>query len=146
MVSLCLAFCYLCGILYNPAVLTKIETPVYLSPHWFFTTGWFISFTSIGLASGLVWSTINTQKGVVKKALLFFFVQLLLTALWFLLFFTLTNLFLATIELFLLFLLVYETYYLFKKCNNNAGKFLLLHLIWVGFVGITTLYIYIKNL
>ena len=99
----------------------------------------------MGIAAGMVWNKLETNKELVKKGLLFFTVQLLLNALWSYLFFGLNNILLALIEIILLWLIIYETYYIFKQVDKKAGYLLIPYLAWVGFATILTGTIYWLN-
>jgi tryptophan-rich sensory protein len=99
----------------------------------------------MGIAAGLVWNQITSNKEVVTKALQFFAVQLVLNALWSYLFFGLHNLMLATIEVVLLWLLIFETYSKFAKINKVAGYLMLPYLAWVSFASVLTASIWWLN-
>jgi translocator protein len=92
-----------------------------------------------------VWSKIDTNQEIVKKALLFFGIQLALNALWSYLFFGLHNPLLAFIEIILLWLMIYETYSQFKKIDKIAGYLLIPYLAWVGFASILNVSIWWLN-
>jgi tryptophan-rich sensory protein len=72
----------------------------------------------------------------VKKALLFFVIQLALNALWSILFFGIRNPFLAFIEIILLWLMIYETYVQFGKIDKIAGYLFIPYLLWVSFAAV----------
>ena len=99
----------------------------------------------MGIAAGMVWNKLESNKELVKKGLLFFTVQLLLNALWSYLFFGLNNILLAFIEIILLWLIIYETYYIFKHIDKRASYLLIPYLAWVGFATILTGTIYWLN-
>jgi len=90
-------------------------------------------YIMMGIAAGLVWNRIDHEKEVVKKALLFFAIQLALNALWSILFFGLKNPFLALIEIVLLWLMIYETYIKFGKIDKIAGYLFVPYILWVSF-------------
>ena len=77
--------------------------------------------------------------------LFFFTIQLLLNALWSYLFFGLNNILLALIEIILLWLIIYETYHVFKQIDKKASYLLIPYLAWVGFATILTGSIYFLN-
>jgi tryptophan-rich sensory protein len=99
----------------------------------------------MGIAAGMVWKKLESNKELVKKGLLFFTAQLLLNALWSYLFFGLNNILLALIEIILLWLIIYETYYIFKQIDKRASYLLIPYLVWVGFATILTGSIYWLN-
>jgi translocator protein len=90
-------------------------------------------YIMMGIAAGLVWNRIDHEKEAVKKALLFFAIQLALNALWSILFFGLKNPFLALIEIVLLWLMIYETYVKFGKIDKIAGYLFVPYILWVSF-------------
>ena len=87
----------------------------------------------MAVAAALVWDRIKENTEEVKKALLFFIIQLILNSIWSYLFFGLKNPMLALIEIVLLWLMIYETYLKFIKINKTAGYLLIPYLAWVGF-------------
>ncbi len=148
MVGCCLLIGYASGLITQTSINTwypEIEKPFFTPPNWLFAPVWTLLYITMGIAAGLVWNQIKNHTEEVKKALLFFFVQLAFSVLWVYLFFGLKNLLLASIEIILLLLLVYETYYLFKKINDKAGKLLIPYLLWTGFASLLTLSVFILN-
>ena len=90
----------------------------------------------MGISAGLVWAQIQSKPQEVKKALLFFSIQLILNMLWSILFFGLRNPMLALIEIVLLWFVIYETFLIFNRVSATAGYLLVPYLIWVGFAAI----------
>lgn len=147
-VVICLAVGYLSSITTQSSIKTwypTIEKPIFNPPNWVFAPVWTLLFILMGIAAGRVWNQLETSKELVKKGLLFFGVQLALNALWSYLFFGLQNIFLALIEIILLWLVIYETYLIFKKIDKKASYLLLPYLAWVGFATILTASIFWLN-
>jgi len=147
-VVICLAVGYLSSITTQSSIKTwypTIEKPIFNPPNWVFAPVWTLLFILMGIAAGRVWNQLETNKELVKKGLLFFAVQLALNALWSYLFFGLQNIFLALIEIILLWLVIYETYLIFKKIDKKASYLLLPYLAWVGFATILTASIFWLN-
>lgn len=135
-VATCIAVGYLSGQATQSSVNTWFPTlikPSFNPPPWVFAPVWSLLYTLMGIAAGLVWSRIDFEKEAVKKALLFFAIQLALNALWSILFFGLRNPLLALIEIVLLWLMIYETYVKFGKINKIAGYLFVPYLLWVSF-------------
>ncbi|HWS59558.1 MAG TPA: TspO/MBR family protein, partial [Flavobacterium sp.] len=105
-------------------------------PNWIFAPVWSMLYIMMGVAAGLVWNRIEFDRETVKKALMFFIIQLALNALWSYLFFGLHNPLIAGIEIILLWLMIYETYLKFAKIDKLAGYLLLPYLAWVSFATI----------
>lgn len=124
----------------------EIKKPVFNPPNSVFAPVWTLLFILMGLAAGMIWNQLEKQTEAVKKALFFFCVQLLFNVLWTFLFFGLNNLLLASIEIVLLWLLIYETFILFKKIEPKAAYLLLPYLAWVAFASVLTFFIYYLNI
>lgn len=132
----CLAVGYSASLVTRPSVESwypTIEKPFFNPPNWIFMPVWTILYIFMAVAAGLVWDKINEQTEKVKKALLFFLIQLILNSIWSYLFFGLKNPMLALIEIVILWLMIYETYLKFIKINKIAAYLLIPYLAWVAF-------------
>ena len=135
----CMVIGYFSGIITRASIVTWYPTlvkPGFNPPNWLFAPVWTLLYIMMGVAAGLVWNRIDYEKELVKKALLFFVIQLGLNALWSYLFFGLQNPLLALIEIVLLWLMIYETYLKFRKIDTLAGYLFIPYLLWVSFAGI----------
>lgn len=110
-----------------------LEKPSFNPPNWVFAPVWSFLYILMGVAAGRVWGRIDFERDNVKKALLFFWVQLALNALWSVLFFVLHNPLIALVEIILLWLMIYETYAKFKSIDKIAGWLFIPYLLWVTF-------------
>lgn len=138
-VAVCLAVGYLSGTVTRSAILDWYPTlikPGFNPPNWIFAPVWTVLYIMMGVAAGLVWDRIDYDKETVKKALVFFIIQLGLNASWSYLFFGLHNPMLAGLEIILLWLMIYETYIQFDKINKVAGYLLIPYLAWVSFAAV----------
>lgn len=135
------AVCVLVGFLSGFATQSSVKTwfptlvkPFFNPPAWVFAPVWTILYILMGLSIAIVWSNENVKKWENKKKAMFLFgIQLLLNALWSILFFGLCNPFLAFIEILLLWLLIFETIKAFEKIDTLASKLLYPYLVWVSF-------------
>jgi tryptophan-rich sensory protein len=144
----CLVVGYLSGMVTRESITTWYPTlvkPVFNPPNWVFAPVWTTLYIMMGLAGGLVWNKIDTNEKVVKTAFKYFIFQLALNAAWSFIFFYLHNLFLALIELILLWLMIFEVYNQFKKIDKRAGMLLIPYLLWVGFAGVLNFSIWWLN-
>lgn len=135
-VATCLGIGYLSGIATQSGVNTWFPTlvkPSFNPPAWVFAPVWSLLYIMMGVAAGMVWNRIDQDRENVKKALLFFAIQLALNALWSVLFFALHNPLLALIEILILWLMIYETYLKFRKIDKLAGWLFIPYLLWVSF-------------
>jgi tryptophan-rich sensory protein len=147
-VIICLAVGYLSGMVTRASITTWYPTlvkPSFNPPNWIFAPVWTSLYVMMGVAAGLIWNQIITQKVAVTKALQIFAIQLILNALWSYLFFGLHNLMLATIEVVLLWLMIFETYSQFAKINKTASYLMLPYLAWVSFASVLTASIWCLN-
>lgn len=135
-VVICLAVGYLSSLVTKSSVETwypTLQKPSFNPPNWAFPVAWTTLYIFMGIAAGLVWDKIEIKKEEVQKALLFFFIQLALNALWSILFFGLKNPILALVEIVLLWLIIYETFMKFNKIDKIAGYLFIPYLFWVTF-------------
>ena len=138
-VTTCIGVGYLSGMATQSSVTTWFPTlikPSFNPPSWVFAPVWSLLYTMMGVAAGLVWNRIDCEKEAVKKALVFFVIQLALNALWSILFFGIRNPFLAFIEIILLWLMIYETYVKFGKIDKIAGYLFVPYILWVSFAAV----------
>ena len=94
LVVTCLVIGYFSGMGTRSAITTWYPTlvkPSFNPPNWIFAPVWSMLYIMMGVAAGLVWNRIDFEKEIVKKALVFFAIQLALNALWSYLFFGLRN-------------------------------------------------------
>lgn len=132
----CIVVGYLSGMSTRDSITTWYPTlikPIFNPPNWIFAPIWTLLYTMMGIAGGLIWNQLESNKELATKAFKFFIAQLALNVLWSYLFFELHNILLALIEIILLWLMIYETYNQFKKINKTSGLLLIPYLIWVGF-------------
>ena len=144
----CLAVGYISSVVTReniPTWYALINKPFFTPPNWVFAPVWTLLYIMMGFAAGSVWNKIDTDEANVKKAFLFFLIQLALNALWSYLFFGLRNPMLASFEIILLWLMIYETYVQFKKVDKVSGYLLLPYLAWVSFATILTISVWYLN-
>ncbi|MCL9809307.1 tryptophan-rich sensory protein [Flavobacterium sp. HXWNR70] len=135
----CLSVGYLSSFITRSAITnwySTLEKPFFNPPNWLFAPVWSSLYILMGIALGIVWSKYQKNNAEVKNALQVFVFQLLLNALWSLLFFGLKNPLLAFIEIILLWLVIYEAIKSFRKIDGLASKLLIPYLAWVSFATI----------
>ena len=138
LVVVCVTIGYLSGMVTRDSINTWYPTlvkPIFNPPNWIFAPVWTLLYIMMGIAAGLVWTSISDEK-VRQKALGFFAIQFGLNALWSYLFFGLHNPLLALAEIVLLWLMIFETYNLFKRIDKTAGLLFIPYLAWVSFATI----------
>jgi len=111
-------------------------------PNWVFGVVWTILFFLMGVSLYLVWKETGKDK---RRAIIIFFIQLVLNLLWSILFFGLQNPLLALIEIVVLFIAILATIVSFLKINKTAAFLLLPYLAWVGFATVLNYFFYVLN-
>ena len=80
----CVGVGYISGMVTRSSVLTWFPTlikPSFNPPSWVFAPVWSTLYIMMRIAAGLIWSRMDFEKETVRKALLFFAIQLGLNAL-----------------------------------------------------------------
>ena len=110
---------------------TTLQKPSFTPPGWFIGTVWIILYTLMGISLYLVWNKGLRNKRV-KNSLYLFGLQLILNAVWSLLFFGLRSPFLALIEIVFLWVAIAFTILKFYKISKTAGLLLIPYIVWVS--------------
>jgi translocator protein len=146
-----IALCQLAGVLGSfftiPAISTWYATlnkPSFSPPNWLFSPVWISLYTLMGISLFIIWNNVGI-KPEVKRAMIFFFVQLGLNALWSVFFFGLRSPLAGLIEMVFLWSAIVLTIYYFFKLSPWAGILLLPYLVWVSFAFILNLGLWILN-
>lgn len=124
--------CQLAGIIGTVFTMDAIPTwyaglikPVLNPPSWVFGPVWTILYTLMGISLYLVWQ----KKG--KTGI--FFVQLVLNALWSIVFFGLKDISLALVVICMMWISIVSTIVVFYKISRPAAYLLLPYIAWVSF-------------
>lgn len=144
----CLTIGYLSGMVTReniPNWYVHLKKPSFNPPNWVFFPVWTALYIMMGIAAGRVWNLFEKQPKEVKTALQYFIIQLGLNFLWSYIFFGLHNLLLASIEVILLWLMIFETYKKFDKLDKLAAKMLIPYLAWVSFASVLTVSVWYLN-
>jgi len=123
---------------------TLIKSPLN-PPSWVFAPVWNILFILMGIAAFLVWKK-GLNKKEVRVALIVFLVQLILNALWSVIFFGLHNPGAAFLEIIVLWLAILATIITFYKVSRGAAYLLIPYILWVTFAGYLTFSVWNLNI
>ncbi len=115
-----------------PIWYAELVKPALNPPAWVFGPVWTTLFIMIGVATFLVWQQ-GWHQRLVKLALGFFFLQLILNTAWSLIFFGWQNPGAALVEIVILWLAIVATMITFAKVSKPAAYLLLPYLLWVSF-------------
>jgi len=131
----CLAIGFLASIATQSSVndwYVTLNKPSFTPPNYLFAPVWTALYIMMGVAAGLVWS-----KGYhhiwVKTALYHFVFQLLLNALWSIVFFGLKNPLGGMIVILALLTMIILTIKWFKVISKTAAILMIPYVLWVAF-------------
>jgi tryptophan-rich sensory protein len=147
-VALCLGVGYASSFATQSSINTWYPTlnkPFFNPPNWIFAPVWSLLFVMMGIAAGRIANLQKEQPVLVKKALIFFTIQLALNALWSILFFGLCNPMLAFFEIILLGLFIFETIKAFAVLDKISSYLLYPYLAWVSFAALLNVSIWQLN-
>lgn len=125
---------------------TTLAKPVFTPPNFVFGPVWITLYTLMGIALFLIW---DKEQGFSflknKKAYYLFLGQWFLNALWSIMFFGFQLLFLAFLEIIVLWILIALTMFEFYKIDKKAAYLLIPYLAWVTVASILNLSLYLLN-
>lgn len=124
---------------------TTLNKPFFNPPNWVFAPVWTLLFILMGIAAGRIANLYQSQPELVKKALIFFGIQLALNALWSILFFGLCNPMLAFFEIILLGLFIFETIKAFAVLDKISSYLLYPYMAWVSYAALLNVSIWQLN-
>jgi len=121
-----------------------INKPSFSPPNWLFAPVWTLLYILMGIAAFLIWQKRDNQK--TKQALRFYGTQLILNALWSIIFFGMHNPGLAFLEIIFLWSFILITLIKFYQINKIAGLLFIPYLLWVSFALILNLFVWMINI
>jgi tryptophan-rich sensory protein len=149
-IGIAVMICLLVGFLSSLAVVdaiagwyTTINKPSFTPANGVFSPVWTMLYIMMGVSVGIVWNR-GFHHIWVKTALYHFLFQLLLNALWSIVFFGLHSIIGGLLVILTLFILLLFTYKWFKVVDKIAAYLLIPYILWVAFA--TVLNIGIWNL
>lgn len=119
----------------------SLNRPNFAPPNWLFAPVWILLFILMGIAFYLIWAKTvkKEEKKLQDRAIRLFLIQLVFNTLWSIIFFGQQLLFLAFLEIIMLWLLILLTILQFKKLNQLSAYLMIPYLLWVSFAGILNL-------
>ena len=121
-----------------------LNQPPLSPPGWVFPIVWSILYLLMGYASYRILMSEAEPAGI-RKALIFYGIQLFLNFLWPLLFFGMQWYWAAFILLVVLWAFLYLTMHLFGEIDDTAENLLIPYLLWVTFAGYLDLGVALLN-
>ena len=118
--------------------------PALNPPSWVFGPAWTTLYALMGIAAFLIWKS-GWDKKEVKKALGVFGIQLVLNALWSIIFFGLHSPGWALVDIIALWFAIAWTMVVFYKISKPAAYLLVPYILWVSFVSYLNYSIWMLN-
>ena len=131
----------------TPAIPTwyaALEKPLFTPPNWLFAPAWVTLYVLMGIAAFLIWRK-GLSEGGVKPALVIFLVQLVLNALWSVVFFGLKSPVAGVVVIVLLWVAILFTILRFFRLSIAAGSLLIPYILWVSFAAALNVSIWMLN-
>jgi len=127
-----------------PTWYAALEKPFFTPPNWLFAPAWITLYLLMGISAFFIWrkGLVNRQ---VKLALLVFLLQLILNALWSVIFFGLHSPLYGVIVIVALWIAILFTILRFFPISTLAGALLLPYIGWVSFAAVLNISILVLN-
>ncbi len=113
----------------------QLKKPSFAPPSWIFPVVWIVLYFLMAVAVYRIW--LLGQRGInVRKALIFYAVQLTLNFAWSIIFFKFKLIWLALIEILVLLIYVILTTMEFRKFDRKAFVLMIPYVVWVAFASV----------
>lgn len=145
------AVCQCAGIIGSifttPAIPTwyaTLQKPAFTPPNWLFAPAWITLYVLMGISASIVWHK-GLDNRPIRIALTIFLIQLVLNALWSVVFFGLESPLYGMVVILALWIAILLTILRFFKISTSAGSLMLPYIGWVSFAAILNIYLFILN-
>jgi len=131
----------------TPAIPTwyaGLQKPPFTPPSWLFAPAWITLYLLMGIAAFLVWR-MGLDKRKVRTALIIFLAQLVLNALWSVVFFGMQSPLYGVIVIVLLWAAILVTILRFARLSATAAWLLVPYILWVSFAAVLNISIWLLN-
>jgi len=127
-----------------PTWYATLEKPFFTPPNWLFAPAWTLLYILMGIAAFLVWRK-GLENRQVRTALIVFLVQLILNALWSVVFFGLESPLYGLIVISILWIAILVTIIKFFRISRVASVLMWPYLLWVTFAAVLNSSIWLLN-
>ncbi|MFC1939205.1 TspO/MBR family protein [Chloroflexota bacterium] len=127
-----------------PTWYAALEKPPFTPPNWLFAPAWITLYLLMGISVFFVWRK-GLENRPVRNAIVIFLTQLVLNALWSVVFFGLHSPLYGVVVIVFLWVAILFTIIKFFRISNLAGALLLPYIGWVTFAAILNVSIAILN-
>ena len=125
----------------------ELIKPAFNPPSWVFGPVWTTLYILMGISLFLIWkiNPSEARPGERRRAVILFFIQLVLNVFWLIIFFGLHSLGGAFIEIVFLWLTILATIIAFAKISKSAAWLLAPYILWVSFAVYLNFAIWLLN-
>ena len=127
-----------------PTWYATLQKPPFTPPNWLFAPAWGTLYLLMGIAAFIVWRR-GWQNRPVRTALIIFLIQLILNALWSVVFFGLESPLYGMVVILALWIAILFTIINFYRISAIAGWLLLPYILWVSFAAVLNISIWVLN-
>jgi tryptophan-rich sensory protein len=127
-----------------PTWYATLEKPAFNPPNWLFAPVWTLLYLLMGIAAFLVWRR-GLENRQVRIALIVFLVQLVLNALWSVVFFGLESPLYGVVVIAVLWVAILFTVLKFYRISLAASVLMWPYLLWVTFAAVLNVSIWLLN-
>jgi tryptophan-rich sensory protein len=127
-----------------PTWYVTLEKPAFNPPNWLFAPVWTLLYIMMGIAAFLVWRK-GLENRQVRIALIVFLVQLVLNALWSVVFFGLESPLYGLIVIAALWVAILFTVLKFFRISLAASVLMWPYMLWVTFAAVLNVSIWLLN-
>jgi benzodiazapine receptor len=131
----------------TPAIPTwyaGLQKPSFTPPSWLFAPAWITLYLLMAIAAFIIWRQGLSERGV-RIALVIFLVQLVLNALWSVVFFGMQSPLYGVIVIVLLWAAILVTITRFARLSAPAAWLLVPYILWVSFAAALNISIWMLN-
>jgi tryptophan-rich sensory protein len=147
---ICILICQLAGIIGSLFTISSITSwyanlnkPFFTPPDWLFGPVWLILYTLMGISLYLIWN--EKSKGKIKIPLFIFFIQLVLNALWPIMFFGFQLIFYGLIEIIIMWTFIALTMFSFYRISRKAALILVPYIAWVTIATLLNYFVWVAS-
>jgi benzodiazapine receptor len=127
-----------------PDWYATLNKPSFTPPDWLFGPVWTVLYFLLAISAFIVWQK-GLAKPAVRIALIAYLIQLILNALWSVIFFGLKLPIIAFIEIILLWSAIVLTILAFARVAVLAALLLVPYILWVSFAAVLNFFIWFLN-
>jgi len=127
-----------------PTWYAELEKPLFTPPSWLFGPVWTLLYIMMGVAAFLVWRR-GLKNRNIRVALIVFLLQLVLNALWSVVFFGLESPFFGLVVILILWIAILATVVFFFRISKVASVLMWPYLLWVSFAAVLNASIWLLN-